>query len=599
MTLLARVELMPDELAQVSYVSRLAAVCGCPTAAKFCQEVGLDWTSIRKGKPEALAPLAEVSGADLDRLTRNSIVEVGPRSYELRGCHAISNMFRTAEYALCPVCVADDLASGSGANAYDRVHLRIAWHLRAIETCHVHDRKLITCPLKSIRNERRDFATFGWDAAYQWASKPPEAVVQRPTPFELYLIARLDGKAGSTWLDEMPMSEVTRVCEFFGSAIATGEFRRRRHLENDAIRAIRDVGFRSLKSGPEALQDVLTAKLASLGDTSRFVSISNIIGPMAELLVDRENQTTDFWHFRHEVQKFVESNLPDQVLRVSLPSSAGPFRLRDIAERTRLSQDALARAAHRLGLEQTSDEQFETLPARRIVREARNLWTNRQVRSMLGVTNEILWVLADSSLLGKVHRSQVHKANRRFEPAAIEAFAEKLRALPSSERTESDNWVSIVNAALRARCGVDVVVGMLLNGTIRKVLRDRDENGLASIRVCGLEVFSARFGVPWSGLSMRQTAKNLGATFEVVSALIAQGALVHCRARAGATDAVFVSEESLRDFKHRYVSLAELAKLSGGSAIKLNKELAEKGIAPAISREQCGASYFRRDDIRL
>ena len=303
MTLLARVDLMEDELTQASFLERLATVSGCPSAASFCRDFGLSFSKIRRGDREQLLCLSEIAGADPSVVLANAVIEVAPRSFEIRGCRVISNMLRTDEVALCPACVKADLERGAcRRNPYDNVYLRIPWHLRAIETCSVHSCRLERFELKNTKYQKRSFTVFGWDAAYQLQSGFRQQIPQQARGLEVYLHGRLNGSTSGTWLDDMPLSEVTRLCEGFGERIADDEgLEKRPAPKSSSPRELREEGFRLLNGGPQAVQEFLTASLAACRKRYRVVGIKHLLGQtLTVLLTRRDEATTDFRLFRQE-----------------------------------------------------------------------------------------------------------------------------------------------------------------------------------------------------------------------------------------------------------------------------------------------------------
>ena len=594
MTLLARVSLSPDELTQRSFLSRLAGVSGCPSAAQFCKETGLDWVALSQGRAEQLSQLAALSGAAMETVHRNAVRQLCLGSYEIRGCHVLSNMIRTDEYALCPSCISSDVDDGTHRPAFERAYLRVAWHLRSIHTCVIHGKRLVEFSLKNMRSIKRQFAVFGWDAAIELSQSPVRCSDQLPTDFESYLSRRLEGEIGGNWLDEMPLSEATRLSSAFGGSILSGNIKYSAPASSTDSRLAENAGFQLLRQGSEALHEYLRERARRLHRSTEPPSLRSLLGPAYEYLIVRENETTDFRMFRREMELFSDNEMSPSSGRIRLAKSPDGYTVGQLADHFKLERSALAGAARRIGAEIPIDGKFDAPTARRIIREARRLWPNRQVRSYLGISHEQLWALADGGLLGKVERGSFHKANRRFDPMVVEGLLSTIMSTVARGSTEAGEWISLSEAAIRFRCGLAAVVGLLLDRSLKNVIHDEEHPGLSGIRVCADETLRKIFGLDSSGVSMRETARRLGTTFEVVSSLLAEGFILYRKIEKPRATQVFVSEESISEFERIYVSLANLSKAYGVSARRLNSDLARRGIAPAISSRVCGATFFRR-----
>jgi hypothetical protein len=179
----------------------------------------------------------------------------------------------------------------------------------------------------------------------------------------------------------------------------------------------------------------------------------------------------------------------------------------------------------------------------------------------------------------------------------VEDFLATVMSAATRGSAAAQEWISLSEAAARFRCGLAVLVRLLLDSSLYHVIHDGNLVGLAGIRICAGEAFRKIFAVDWSGISMRETARRLGTTFEVISALLAEGFLLYQKFEKGRATLVFVSEASISEFEQKYVSLTNLSKAYGISTRRLNSNLAQQGISPAISSSRCGATFFHRPGL--
>lgn len=602
--LVARLELMPDELVQVSFLSRIAGICGCLSASQFCREVGIDHTRLRQGDHGALRKLAALSGAEFSRLQKNALVSKGTHSYEIRGCLGHSAMFRTDEYAICPECIAQDVKGGPAHDPFSAVHLRIAWHLRAIETCAIHQVALITLPLRHIKYDKRDFAVVGWNAAVDMISAPQKGAVVEPSAFEIYLSQRLERQPeGDIWLDRMTLFEVQKLCEVFGIAKQTGEFGRAKHFPAAEMNAARAAGYAVLREGPAAMHDFLSDRLLTMMSGNR-VGIRSLLGAAAELLDHKANRTADFSLFRGEIAAFAAKwglASADNKRLHSIPLPA-ELSLQEAADLHDVSPEAMQRAMKRLGmatsLSTASSEpkiKMNSTAWRKVVKETRRRWTNVEARRLLNVSNGLLWSFAEDGVLGNVEREDKSRANRLFDGDRLEMLMEDVRAAATSTRSSSDNWISLTAAAMMYRVRAARILKLVVERQLSKVLLENPRRGLDGLQLCADEVFQQLFDVTWRSVSVREVSRMLGTTLEVTRALVNDGQLECVRAgSSGESAKMYISETSAIAFDQRYVTLTRTASEQKISPRRLLSELAARGVQPAFPRDKFGAIFLHR-----
>ncbi|RUV04133.1 hypothetical protein EOB36_03635 [Mesorhizobium sp. M6A.T.Cr.TU.017.01.1.1] len=604
MSLFARVSLQPDELSQASFVSRLAAVNGCQTAAQFCKELGLNVTSIRHGHADALSALAAYSGADVATLARNALTLIGPRAYSLRGCDAHQRMLRTDKFGVCPACVRSDVFSGPNSDRFSAVYLRVPWHFRAIRCCHVHHLRLIELSTRSIRSEKREFAAIAWDAAIDLVDNDTEDKHQAPDLFEQYVLNRLDGSLTGSWLDDMQLSAVVRLCEVLGATELFGTNSSLRGLTDEQTAKSALAGFDILGEGPMGLTRMLERRLAANSRPKATIGIITLLGgSIGEVLRHRDNRKTDITMFREELKKFANSHLARTVINFNLQLT--PQRRQSIAEvvaHSGASSNAIRRSLVQLNILDEVDASksgkeicVDIGLMRAAVKKATTPFAAGRVMALLGLTRDELDTVAAKGLLGDALRGE--RLDRRFSAHAVHHVLDILEAIPVSTIPEFGSF-RIKPTAKEIGSSFAEIVRLLMDKSVASARRDGTVNGLPSIYVSPSEIRSLLFGSRSPGVSIRQTRKVLGTTAEVVKGLIATGYL-KAPPNEGSKSRVKIQipQDSLNEFKEEMISLHALSKIRHRPMKKVASELLGQGIVPAITHDECGATFYRRSEV--
>lgn len=603
MSLFARVSLQPDELSQASFVSRLAAVSGCQTAAQFCKELGLNATSIRHGDADALSALAAYSGADVATLARNALTLIGPRAYSLRGCNVHARMLRMDKFGVCPACVRSDVLSGPNSDRFSNVYLRVPWHFRAIRCCHVHHLRLIELSTRSIRSEKREFAAIAWDAAIDLVDNVTEDKRQAPDLFEQYVGNRLDGISTDSWLDGMRLSAVVRLCEVLGATEVLGTNRIPRGLTDEQLAKSAQAGFDILGEGPMGLARLLERRLAASSRPKATIGITTLLGvSIADILSHRDNRTADFTVFREELRKFASSQLARTAANCLQPT---PQRRQSIAEavaHSGASWNAIRRSLVQLNVldeleANTSDAEIcmEIGSMRAAVKKATRPLTVGKVMALLGLTRNELDMVAAKGLLGDALRTG--KLDRNFSAQAVHHVLDVLDVIPVCTVPEMGS-LQIKPAAKEIGTSFAEIVRLLMARSVASARRAGTANGFSSIFVSPPEIRLLLFGSRSPGVSVRQTRKVLETTTEVVKALIATGYL-KAPPNEGSRSSVKIQipQDSLDEFKEEMISLYALSIIRDQPMKRVARELHGQRIMPAITNQECGATFYRRSEV--
>lgn len=96
----------------LSYAARLAHYHADKPIVPFLRDLQIRPEAIASSEPDALARLAETSGAPLNDLRRNAAVRQGKRTYDLRGEPVTAEFLSNPYTVFCPACLAEDDMTG-------------------------------------------------------------------------------------------------------------------------------------------------------------------------------------------------------------------------------------------------------------------------------------------------------------------------------------------------------------------------------------------------------------------------------------------------------------------------------------------------------
>ena len=149
---------------------------------------------------------------------RNTVHRFSPYTYSLRGEKFGSGLFIGRLTKFCPQCLLEDNARGHHQH-WDRRE-RLAWLFRPITACPVHRISLhfagpqpgiapdLSCRVPAENEELRLLVD--------------HATLREPSPLQAYLLARLEGAAGPSWLDGQTIEQAVGATEMLGAVLAFG-----------------------------------------------------------------------------------------------------------------------------------------------------------------------------------------------------------------------------------------------------------------------------------------------------------------------------------------------------------------------------------------
>jgi hypothetical protein len=455
-----------------SLVSRLAALHRTP-AREFCLDMGTTFQAVVDGDPAAIAVIAAKGGVDLKTLGQHSFLKIGERRYTFRGEALVRSSLRRAAVAVCPNCLADDIAAAPHLRPHVAVYGRSISQIDAIKTCPVHSVPLAVIAEDLTPHTLHDFSHHVGKAIASIGRLAGQAEHRLPTDLENYVVARLDGGRNSPFLDSLELHAAIKFAEMTGAVELFGRTPNLKGLSDEEWRQAGAAGFEIVNGGPVAIGAFLSGLQATF-DYGR----SGNLGPQA--LYGRFYQWLAFGAedaaynpVRDVIGKHIRDCLPlgpgdhvfDQMIArrtlhsirtLSLETGLHPKRLRKLlraAGITDAGQDTLVDA----------NVIFPSGEAYRVATRDRGSVSLNEAGNYLNLPRVQRTLMVEAGFLKPCLATHAHGALDQYAIADLDAFLKGLLENAIPVKKAKDGQVDIRLAAKRACCSAAEIVGFVID----------------------------------------------------------------------------------------------------------------------------------------
>lgn len=255
----------------LSYAAHLARYHAAKPMLPFLRDMQIRPEAIASSEPDALARLADISGASLDDLRWNAPVRQGKRTYDLRGELVTAEFLSNPYTVFCPACLAEDDITG-------RRRGRWHWALSVVRTCPHHEIALVRQAQAAWDDKLHDL-----DRRVPERGGELQAMIERAgrrsvSPLQDYVLRRLDGNAGPDWLDAQTLDQATRSTELLGVLVAYGPAQKLPELTADDWDHAGRVGFQFTSRSEEGIRGALKAQFRKFDDATGTPGSRKIFG---------------------------------------------------------------------------------------------------------------------------------------------------------------------------------------------------------------------------------------------------------------------------------------------------------------------------------
>lgn len=619
------------------YLSRLAALRGV-RLWDFRLHGGI--LTRYDSKPRYYKHVSAVTGLDTALLKRHDFVKVGGTFNTFDMTFDVNDIWAKSARA-CPCCIREDIAQGTG-RVEARPRLRFGWMLRTLGRCAVHGVPLVEIGPGYDRFSMGDFS--GTLARYRgvWAAvggtedefrtsadrdvDTNGASTRRASDayFQNRIAATAAKRANGArsgdhalplspsavealqdddlrMLDDMPVPAGLLLTEVVGGMELFGERYRRSEASDEDRQAAVAGGYEVTRRGYAGLTQFLSALDQVHWRVQRRGRFKKLYGTLQEMLSSRVGLEG-----YEKVTRFIVEHAythhalgpEDTFLGLGLPRRLHSIRTAEVAHGIhRITLRRILDAAGLLpsGAGGLGDGRVlvDAGALERLIADWRDRLPFEEAKARLGVSAAALETMVSRGLLlrdedpgrrGNISRNSFEELTRLLERLPLGVPGPGMRRLTEMVKM--------------GRRTYGEVVGLIIDGTIKSVIRDARHNGtfrFDSIFVDPAEVKGASPISAPPGITIQLAERELGTTRTTVEQLVASGILKSVSAENPATGKrqTFVVPSGLEDFRATYISLFDYSK--GRDQIgNVKKKLTAAGIMPAF--EKAGAATFYRRD---
>ncbi|WP_265502701.1 TniQ family protein [Paracoccus beibuensis] len=601
------VPINPDETL-MSWAARLAAIHVGETLVPFLRDIGLHPDEMLTGSDVAITRLAEVTGADLDDLRRQTIQTLEWRRYDLRGERFETEFMKGSDVSCCPACLLDD---DEEAQSVLMRRGRLAWRLRPVRTCPIHGITLLDRPYIDWSDRFHQMGVVFPETGQSLRALADEQVRREVSPLQTYVTDRLDGKTGPAWLDEQGIELGARASEMLGLALEFGRKPNLRKMTADKWDRAGSVGFEFTRRGEEGVREALGEVQRRAWFDDRIPSQS---GP--QMVFGRIYQWLNFSKNRKEVgpiRQVVREHILDTMYVVPGTKLMGEdvvaARKHTVGSLSKLSgvhpktlRNALALAGLIPDRSVTGGEAlFDAKEGVRVVDELADAVTQLHLPAYMNATRSQVIILVEGGFLKRMMDvGSSARASSSISKREVHAFLDSIsRDVQVVDVLPAGVW-PINKATQKARVTTEEVIRLLQNGALKNVYRVKGEEGYLSIQVDPEEIKEHFVPDPeTTPLGVHLTAKALGMSGAAVKAFLLEGLIETATLSEGASETKLngIMPEAVRHFKRTYVGLMQLGQELGMHHMTLKNALRDLGIKPVADPAVLTVTLFKRTDI--
>lgn len=597
----------------LSYAVRLAGLHTRGRVLPFLNDLGIPILDLIASKRPALERLSEASGVSREILRRNAIETRSERILTLRGEDFSKEFLVGTRTRFCPLCLTQDDASGPSPAAQRR-H-RLLWRLRAMRVCPVHGITLLD------RSQRR------WlDKAHELGVVVPErgddlarladgcTAIPDPSPLQVYVADRLDGRPGLAWLDGQGIEQAVLATDMLGAVLAFGPSVKIGSLTlADWDRASR-AGFAFTSRGEAGLREAFDLLLREKSPSRGAATPGKVFGALYLRL--SQSSGKDVGPIRPLLRAFIFETMAVSAGVAVLGESLPERRLHTVASlandhgldarslRHLLAAEGLVPA----DVSPTDDPVFDAVVGARLAQRAKDSVSIVQLRHALGCTRPQAEQLVAAGLLRPVVADPTHASGvlRHSVPRdEVDRFLDRLHTVCPEVPEVPTSFIFIAKAAERWKRGAADIMARLLDGEIQGAVRKNGQTSLGAVRLPPRALAAAPAEVDPNLIGLTQLCLEMGLSHAEARRLLAlrpeAPLLPHPVIKASGThrrqQRLLFRREDIDAFKRDYATLSALCRETGRHHQTVLRVLTLAGVRPVADPGSLGFTMYRRSDI--
>lgn len=595
-----------------SYLNRVAKTHADMDVFRFLSFIELSRQAAMAPDGDSLARLSLILGMSTRDLKKMTFMSRGGRMREFCGEEVYSEFANLHQTSYCPACLLED-GEHDSSSAGLRVG-RICWQIENVRTCEVHGIGLVR------RKNTRHAEKFQLMSAVAPDNNALSVMVekaphQRVSDLQVYVMNRLAGKNGPSWLDNQPIDLAARACEMLGVILTAGTHANLKLLTDKEWNDAGQVGYGYTSRGEVGVRQALQLAVDRFATTGLGGGPQAVFGRLYQWLQFNTNKKPN-GPIRDVVREFIL----DKFAIVAGTDLFGELverqRVHSVFSLAKLTGDhpmTINRAMISSGL--MEGELEKTLASNVFDAEAGEALMQR-IRTSIPVVKLPAYLncsrsQAEQLVRAKVIPRQIPDAEDKkgaLKQVGVEdadAFLERLLGAASLVDTASDNVMGIARAAEVSRWPVVDIVNGILKGVFRKVELVDKAKKFKGIRVDPVEVREVLSRQNSNGrVELDDAVRIIGLSACGLSSLVKMrkpdGSAYlteHFMEKSNGVKIRLFDVKELESFNAEYVSLKDIADDHGLAPKAMKSKLGEHGLVPITQKYELGRIWYRRADL--
>lgn len=581
-------------------MSRLAAVGGV-SAADFGRDVEIPFTAVLKGEQSSLEALGHLCGQPGGVFREWTPKIVGSAKRSIRDHLFPVRPLLTSEVRGCPCCLREDI-EGSTLPSHRAMTFRSHWLIHHVSLCLRHERELVVLWKVSEQTQRYDTSTQFRLIADRVMDESLGGDEREATDFEIWFDQRLTGGPHEkTWLDDHPLHAASVFCRLLGTALLRLQGINASQIAPGSVWACYQSGFDVARHGAQAIRRELQ-KLNHCAEPRRGPKavFPSLYDGLAYDYVD----DPDFAPYREVFAQHLRESWPlgpgDELLGTAV-TVRKLHSVRTAAEETGIDSRRLRKLLEASSMIDASLPDawavFEAEAARPMLASLINLMSAKEFFDAFDIGRSQFNLLVEDGIL---QPSLVDADTKHvWDPREGRAFMDRLLIGAETIQQAQHGWESIAKSAQRLKLRPADIIRAIWDGRIRRVARNAQFDGYASIHVYHDEVAQALAQETPSAMSLELFTKTVGLGNPVyLNRLVRQGHVPTTEMRNPRTGAMqrFIGTEDAAAFYLRFTTLRILSRAKGTTWQSLSHRLRAAGVTPfSPDGFDYGHVYLKKD----
>jgi hypothetical protein len=490
-----KIDFWSDET-PLSWAARQAAFHTRGRLVPFLNDLRIPAVELARGQKEAVERLCAKAGVDSEPVLLNTITAIGDRRFRLRALEFSAEFTTGVETRICPLCLSEDATGHRDADVV--IRHRLLWRLSPIRTCAIHGVPLQDIRLHTWHDQFHELQAMR-DLINAQLNAAREATRQAPSPLQTYLVDKLNGRRGPSWLDGQGIEQACKAAEMLGGLIIFGAQQKAGDMSTSMWDVASRAGWEVAASGEDAVIAILHERLVSSAKRNGKFSPRSSLGMLYSWL-NSSRLSKEPGPIRDLVRNAIIETMPLKPGQSLLGSTVRTPRLSNInsiAQAEQIHPITLQNVLRVAGLLQTDGQAKSSQEvvvdyerARELIDRVKYAVPVNRVPELLACSRPIVGILLELGQLDRIndHGMVESKIGKAIDSRSVQKVVWHLK----KNFKQTDKLVvgmkPLAKTAEKCRIRLKFILELLFGGHLTKVVRLAGQDGFEAIHIDPAEV---------------------------------------------------------------------------------------------------------------